>query len=233
MFRSVLVISDQHFPYNHPDIIAFLKAIASKYKPDKIVNIGDEIDGHSISFHEKDPDLMSPSDELQTAINRLQAMYKLFPEMDLVESNHGSLVYRRARFAGLPKKVVRDYADVIEAPKGWKWHNDLILKMSDGHPVYFCHGKSADVLKMSQAMGMSCVQGHFHEKFEIRYWGNKLGLYWGMTVGCLIDNDSLAFSYNKINLKRPLIGCGLILDGHPKLLPMVLDKSGRWVGKLF
>jgi hypothetical protein len=232
MFRSVLVISDQHFPFNHPDIIAFLAAIASKYRPDKIVNIGDEVDLNSLSFHEKDPDLMSPSDELQTAINRLQSLYKLFPDMDLVESNHGSLAYRRARFAGLPKRLIKDYNEILQAPKGWKWHHDLVLKTSDGNPVYFCHGKSADVLKMSQAMGMSCVQGHFHEKFEIRYWGNKLGLYWGMTVGCLIDNDALAFSYNKLNLKRPLIGCGLILDGHPKLMPMVLDKNGRWIKKL-
>lgn len=232
MYRSILVISDQHFPYNHPDIISFLKAIKEKYKPDKIVNIGDEIDGHSLSFHEKSPELMSPSDELQTAINRLKPLYDLFPEMDIVESNHGSLVYRRARYAGLPKKVIKSYADVLEAPHGWKWHNDLFLKMSDGMPVYFCHGKSADVLRMSQTMGMSCVQGHFHEKFEIRYWGNKLGIFWGMTVGCLIDDGSEAFSYNKLNLKRPMIGCGIIRNGHPDLLPMILDNNGRWTGKL-
>ena len=232
MFKSILVLSDQHFPYNHPDIIAFLAAIKAKYKPDKVVNIGDEIDGHSLSFHEKSPELLSPSDEFQTAINRMQPLYKMFPVMDLVESNHGSLVYRRAKYAGLPVRVIKDYRDVLQAPKTWRWHDDLVVKASDGSSIYFCHGKSSDVLRMSQAMGMKCVQGHFHEKFEIRYWGNKLGLFWGMTVGCLIDDSSLAFSYNKLNLKRPLIGCAIILDGHPRLLPMVLNKSGRWIKKL-
>ena len=45
-----------------------------------------------------------------------------------------------------------------------------------------------------------------------------------------LDDESLAFSYNKINPKRPLIGCGIILDGQPKLLPMVLEVGGRWNG---
>lgn len=232
-YKSILVLSDQHFPYNHADLIAFVKEIQSVYKPDKVVNIGDEIDGHSISFHSPSPDLMSPADELQSAINRLQPLYKMFPQMDLVESNHGSLVYRRAHEFKLPLKVLKSYREVIEAPKGWKWHPDLVLYASDGNPIYFCHGRTADVLKNSQAMGMSFVQGHHHEKFEIRYWGNKLGLYWGMTVGCMYDHHSLAFSYARNNLKRPVIGTGIIIEGHPKLLPMVLDKHGRWVGKLF
>jgi hypothetical protein len=51
-----------------------------------------------------------------------------------------------------------------------------------------------------------------------------------MTVGCLID-DALALTYNKNTLKRPIIGCGAILDGHPKLLPMILEKGGRWNGE--
>lgn len=231
-FKSILVISDQHFPYNHPDILALLRAIKKKYRPDKIVNIGDEIDGHSMSFHEHSPDLMSPGDELKTAINRIKPLYKLFPKMDLVESNHGSLVYRRGVFAGLPRHVFKSYREVIEAPQGWKWHPDLTLQASDGSWIYFCHGRVGDGLKLSQSMGMSCVQGHFHEKYEIRYWGNSRGLYWSMIVACLIDNDSLAFNYNKLNLKRPIIGCGIILNGQPLLIPMILKPGGRWIGKL-
>ena len=79
---------------------------------------------------------------------------------------------------------------------------------------------------------MNTVQGHFHEKFQINYWGNSLGLYWDMHVGCLVNDDSMAFNYNNTNLKRPIIGCGVILDGQPRLCPMVLDKKGRWIGKV-
>lgn len=221
-----------HYPFNHPDVYAFLKEIKRKYKPDKVISLGDEVDFHGINFHSHDPDLQSPGDELQTAIRRMQPLYKLFPEMDLVESNHGSMVFRRALANGLPRRIFKCYRDVIEAPKGWRWHDEIILYMGDGKPLYICHGKSADVLKLSQSMGMSCIQGHYHEKFEVRFWGNKLGLYWACIAGCLIDNKSLAFAYNKLNLKRPVIGTVVVLNGIPQLIPMLLNKSGRWVGKL-
>jgi hypothetical protein len=227
--KSVLIISDMHYPYNHPDIIDFLKALDKKYKFDKIISVGDELDYHAISFHDSDPNLMSAGDELQTSINRMKPLYNLFPDMDLVESNHGSLVYRKQKAHGLPRSVIKSYREILEAPKTWRWHDDLLIKTNTGDNVYICHGKSAEVLKLSMSMGMSCIQGHFHEKFEIRYWGNKLGLYWGMIVGCLIENSSLAFAYNKLNLKRPLIGCGGIINGQPRLFPMVLNKQGRWI----
>ena len=46
-YKSVLVISDLHIPYHHPDAFKFLAALKKKYKPDLVVNIGDEIDQHS------------------------------------------------------------------------------------------------------------------------------------------------------------------------------------------
>ena len=232
MNKSVLILSDMHMPFSHPDIIAFLKAVKRKYKPDKVICIGDEFDFHAISMHPTDPDLLSPSDELKTARNRIKPVFGLFPKVDVVESNHGSLVYRRAKVDGLPRYLFKNYRDVLGAPKGWKWHNDLTIRLSNGASCYFVHSKGADILKVSQAMGMSVVCGHHHEKFEVRYWANSLGLYFGMIVGCLIDDDSLAFAYNKINLKRPLIGCGIIMDGIPQLIPLIMKKGGRWSGVL-
>ena|SRR5271165_7509846 len=231
-YERIFVISDQHFPYNHPDVVPFLKACDSKFKPQKIVNIGDEIDGHSISFHEHIPDLLAPADELATAINRLKPIMNLWPEMDILESNHGSLVYRRGRFAGLPSKVFKSYRDILEAPKGWQWHDDLILRASNGRPIYFCHGLTKDSLKASRSKSMSFVCGHFHSSFEIRYWANGLDLFWSMVVGCLIDHKSLAYSYGKTFLEKPILGCGAIIGGHPQLVPMVVNRHGRWIGKL-
>lgn len=231
-FRSILVISDMHLPYCHSDLLKFLKAIKTKYKPDKVVCIGDEIDYHAISFHPSDPDLFSPGDELQSAINYLQQIYKIFPEVDVIDSNHGSLVYRKAKFHGLPKKVFKSYNNILDAPKKWNWSYDLTLEMSNGEKVYFHHGKTSAVAKLSKNMSMNCVQGHYHSRFEVVYWANPNGLFFDMRVGCLINDKSMAFHYNKTTMDRPIIGCGIILEGHPKLLPMILDKNGKWTGKL-
>jgi len=121
---------------------------------------------------------------------------------------------------------------MLEAPKGWKWSYDLTLKMSDGNNVYFHHSKSSAIGKTSKNMSMSTCMGHLHSRFEIFYWANPKGLFWEMRVGCLINDKSLAFAYNKTTLERPIVGCGIILEGQPRLLPMILDKNGKWIKKL-
>lgn len=231
MNKSILIISDTHIPYHHKDLIPFLKAIKKKYKPDRVVHIGDEVDKHAMSMHDSDPDLPSAGDELKQSLPIIKQLENLFPDMDILDSNHGSLVYRRALKHGIPKAYLRHYNEFLEVGKGWKWHDDLTLD-TPGGPVYFCHGKVADVLKLAQSMGMSCVQGHYHSSYSIKYYGNSLGLYFGLQVGCLIDKDSLAFRYNKTQRARPIIGLGMIIDGLPKLIPMVLNKNGRWIGKI-
>ena len=55
--KNILVISDMHHPYCHPDTVPFLKALKAKYKFDTVVCIGDEADFHDASFHDSDPDL--------------------------------------------------------------------------------------------------------------------------------------------------------------------------------
>lgn len=230
--KSILIISDLHCPYNHKDTVAFLKAIKKKYKPTRVILSGDEADYHSISFHDHDPDLDSPSVELEKAIKALEPIYKLFPVAEVLESNHGSLVIRKALATGLSRKFFKDPGEVLRAPKGWSWHFDIVTTLPNGTSCYFHHSKGANVKRNSQAMGSSFIQGHHHESFEIQYWGNPHALLFGMTVGCLVDSKSLAMAYSKNNLKRPIIGCAVVVDSIPELIPMVLNKNGRWIGKL-
>lgn len=218
----ILFISDMHIPYHHPGLIPFLAGLKLRYKPTRVICVGDELDKHALSFHTSDPDLKSAGDELRASLPFIAELYAMFPEMDIIDSNHGSLVWRKAKEHGIPRHYIRSYNDVLGVGNGWVWHNDLTLTLPDRQKVYVHHGKSADGLKLSQTMGMSCVQGHYHEKFGINYWGNSLGLYFSMQVGCLIDDDSYAFSYNNVNLKRPVIGTGLIIDGIPILEAMPL-----------
>lgn len=229
----VLVISDLHAPYYHQDTIPFLTAIKTHLNPDKIILTGDEIENHCISFHESDPDLpFSASSELEKAIEHLRPIYELFPKADILESNHGSLVYRRGKYGGIPRSVFRDYREILDAPKGWQWHHDFIIELSNGKKCYFHHGKSTNGLNVTLAEGMNSVQGHHHSLYEIRYVNTSQGMLWSVITGCMIDDKSLAFSYNKLQTKRPVIGCSIILDGYPHLLPMVLDEDGRWIKKI-
>lgn len=232
--RSVLVIPDLHIPYHHPQAISFLDALDCKYNFDTIINLGDEIDGHSISVnHDKDPELFAPSDEFDRAIFYLKDLYAIFPRVSLVESNHGSLVYRKLKQAGLPVRVVRSYNEILEAPKGWKWTPDLTYKLPNDDLIYFCHGKTSTPGMLSKRLGINAVQGHFHEKFHLTYWKDALGNQkWDCHAGCLINQDELAFDYAKYNLQKPMLGALIIIECVPYLIPMTLDRKNRWIGKI-
>jgi hypothetical protein len=226
--KRVLIISDLHAPYQHPDTLPFLRALKLKYQPTAVVLSGDEVDYHAISFHKADPDLPSAGEELERAKVFMRQMYRLFPKATILESNHGSLVYRKALDGGLPKAVFKNYNDILEAPPTWKWVNDLILDTDKGK-VYFHHSRGK-AFRTAQTYGMSHVCGHHHESFDIQFLSTPDKLLFGLTVGCLVDKKSLALAYNKINLKRPIIGVAVILNGVPQLIPMSLDKHGRWTG---
>lgn len=229
--QTILVISDYHAPYQHPDAQKFLAACKKKFNPTEVVCIGDEVDYHALSFHDSDPDLDSASVELEKAINALKPLYKLFPKCTVIESNHGSMVLRKALVAGMPKKVLRNYNEILEAPKGWKWVFDAKIQTPLG-PVYFCHGKSGAAGRLASQYGMSTVQGHYHEKAQISYISTPERLMFDCHTGCLANDKSLALGYNKINPKRPIVSLVVIIDGIPQIVPMVLNAKSRWTGKI-
>ena len=230
--KSVLIISDTHFPYAHPDTIPFLAVIKKQMKPDLTISIGDEVDGHAISFHDTlvDTEIFNASKELERAIEDIQDVSKIFPTMDVLESNHGSLIYRRLRSEGIPLEYLKPLQELYGVK--WLWHEELILKTKRG-PVYLCHGKTGAIGKLCKEVGMSSIQGHFHGKFAVNYFHTPTTDRFDMFVGCLIDYKSRAFDYGKNHLPKPILGCGFIdKDGVPSLIKMKLNGRGRWTKKL-
>ena len=231
MNKRILVISDMHLPYQHKDAIRFLAEIKKEFKPDRVINIGDLLDFHAISMHTHDPDLASAGHELTMARKYVKELESIYPQVTEVDSNHSSLVYRRAIKYGMSREFLREYGEFLGTKK-WRWVDDLTLTMSNGQRCFFTHGRSADVLKVSQTMGMSAVQGHYHTKFVVSYWANPDNLFFAMNVGCLINQKSLSMNYAKNFRTRFILGCGIILDGIPRLLPMVLNDKGDWIKKI-
>ena len=231
MNKRILVVSDLHIPYHREDSFDFLKEIKKEYKPDTIINIGDEIDCHALSFHDHNPDLASAGHELVRAKDFIKELESIFPEMTLLDSNHSSLVYRRAIKSGIPRGYLKEYNEFLNVKK-WNWVDNLTLTLPNKQRCFFTHGISADVTKISQINGMSCVQGHFHSKFSLAYWANSDSLFFAMQVGCLIQQTNMAFTYSKNFKTKFIMGCGMIIDSTPRLMPMVLNKEGKWIGKL-
>lgn len=227
---KILVISDTQAPAHHPNTIEFLKSEAKRFKPDRIIHIGDELDLHNLSKYTHDPDLPGPKDELEQGLAFMEELYDLFPEVQVCISNHGARPYLRAKEAGLPTNFIRSYKEWMRAPKGWSWHHQILIDN-----IAFIHGEglSGDGarLKACTLMQKSCVFGHLHSHAGISYFSNKEQLLFGFNVGCMIDLHSPYFEYGRAHMYRPIIGIGLIDDGIPTFKPMFLDKHGLWIDR--
>jgi len=216
-------------PYNGKVYCVTVPSGAIVVRTDGHVHISGNCDKHALSYHDSDPDLSSAGDELTKTLPVIAELYKMFPKLDILESNHGSLVWRKAKTHGIPRHYIKSYNEVLGVGAGWVWHYEMTITLPNGNKVYLHHGKAADIKKLSTSLGMCAVSGHYHQTFKVDYWANSLGLYWGMNVGCLIDDKSLAFAYNNCNLHRPLIGTGLIIDSQPVLVPLLMNEKGGWV----
>lgn len=235
LVRHALVLSDRHKPYHHQDSVPFILAVEEKYRSagrpfDLVVDIGDGEDFHAMSFHDSDPELLSAGHELEAVILANQPIYSRFPKMKIMDSNHSSMVFRKGKHHGIPRNVLKSYQEILRAPDGWTWHPELVVQMTDGSRWMFCHSYGSNVLQVSQKRGMSVVQGHHHSKFCVQAWVNATGLHWAVQTGCLIDDVSMAFAYNKTTVERPVMGMIRIENGIPHLLPMLVDSKNRWTG---
>ena len=193
--------------------------------------MGDEVDKHGLSFHDSDSELPSAGDELTLSQERIVGWSKAFPTLKLLESNHGSLIYRRAKHHGIPLEYFKPLKEVYNTPK-WSWHEHIILKTKKGN-VYLCHGKAGPYQKLAKEVGCSAVQGHFHGKFEITWSNSVFHQRFNMFTGCGVSRESLAMAYGKNNIPQPMLGCGRVDgDGIPHLHKMNLNSNNRWDKKL-
>jgi hypothetical protein len=227
----VLCIADNQAPFTHKDYLRFLIAVAKKYKTNVVVHVGDEVDHHALSDWDHDPDGMSAGDELKSALSVLSGFYKAFPKMLLCESNHTSRAFRKAFKAGIPKAYLKDYREFLGAPKGWQWNHKWEI---DG--VIYKHGlgysgRNGAINAALDEMKPTVI-GHLHAHAGILYWANQDALLFGMNVGSGIDVTAYAFEYGKHMRYKPILSCGVVLNGVPQLIPMLLNKRGRWGGGL-
>jgi len=232
--ETVLVISDLQAPFQHRDSFKFLDAVTETYHAKTFVCIGDEIDFHALSDYDPDPDGLSAGDELKKAVKELQPLYDLFPIVSSCISNHTLRPFRRAYKMGIPRALMRDYGDFLDAPPDWKWEDHWIIdgvRYEHGHNLGGGYGTT--VTRTAPLKNQrSTVFGHFHANAGIQYTLTPEGLVFGFNVGCLVDNDSYAFAYARGSKSKPVLGCGVVDEGIPIFVPMILNKKGRWSGKI-
>lgn len=219
---NVLVIPDTHFPFEKEGILEHCLNMRDKYKCGTIVHIGDEVDLCGVSQWEKDPDGFSPGTEAHLAQEKMKIWYKAFPEVYVCIGNHTARPFRQAKTNGIPKKFIKSYEEAWEAPKGWRWSDSWEI-----NNVHYTHGTGFSgpnaAIRIATRHRQNTVIGHIHSEAGIQYSASKIDLVWGMQVGGSLDDKAYAAFYAKDQLKKSIVGCGIVLGGKlPIYEPMSL-----------
>jgi hypothetical protein len=220
--NNVLVIPDTHFPFEKEGILEHCKKIQEKYNCGRVVHVGDEVDLCGISQWEKDPDGFSAGTEASLAQERMKVWYEAFPEVSVCIGNHTARPFRMARSNGIPVKFLKSYEEAWEAPKTWKWSEHW-----EFNSVLYTHGTGYSgpnaAIRIATRHRQNTVIGHIHSEAGIQYSASKIDLIWGMQVGGALDDKSYAAFYAKDQLKKSIVGCGVVLNGKlPIFEPMNL-----------
>lgn len=229
--ERLFVIGDLHVPRQHPSAVDFLAAVKKEFDPDVVVQVGDETDFHGLSFHSKDPNLPGASDELRGARLVCGEIEKLFPRMWIIDSNHGSLLYRKASDVGIPEDMLKGYNAVLRVGNGWQWARTVRVRTARGE-VLIEHGEKATARTMARRYGMSVIQGHRHGEGYAELWNNSIATHFAMQTGCMIDRTDRGFWYGRNYKEHPVISSGLVLNGEPYIVRLNEKKSGRWDWRL-
>jgi predicted phosphodiesterase len=211
--RNVLIIGDSHLPFEQKGYLEFCLKIKKEHNCGTVVHIGDLVDNHSISYHEHDPDLQSPEDEMKKVDIILKSWFKAFPNMYLCKGNHDILVDRKAKTSHLPKRCFKPFREIWNLPKGWKDDFSFIIDN-----VLYTHGtgNSGKLAHLNLALHnrMSTVIGHSHSFAGIAFTASPRDCIFGMNVGSGVDNSALAFAYGKDLKSKPIVSCGIISNGE-------------------
>ena len=220
---NVLVIGDTHCPGMKRGYVRFLQETADKYGVDRVVHIGDAVDWAAISYHEKHPSCSNARLEYRKAKKQLHALTDAFPEADWMIGNHDALTERQAKSAGLPLEILKSYNEMWEV--SWRVH-PYLGKLRIGKTVY-AHGDSGrggQYAALSQACDnfRSTVIGHHHSLGGVWWRVNEEFRIFGMSVGCGVDRRKLQFEYGRKYPKKPILGCGVVIDDVGHFVPWKL-----------
>lgn len=203
---NVIAIGDLHNPFCLKKYLRHCKNVDRKQRCNEVVFVGDIIDNHYSSYHETDPDGLSAGEELDYAIAETQKWYKAFPEAYVCIGNHDRMAYRKAFSAGVSKRWLKDYNEMLGTP-GWKWVEEVVI---DG--VQYIHGEGGTARKRAKDDMRSTVQGHLHTQCYVEWLAGANFKVFGAQVGCGIDHESYAMAYAKKG-KKPVIACATINQG--------------------
>ena len=228
--KNVGIIGDTHEPFCHPEYRNFCYEVFDRFGCGEIVHIGDECDNAALSFHQSELEMPNAIREAEQAQLAMEEWYRTFSQVKICVGNHSALPFRQATTAGIPKRYLKTYEEIWNAPKGWEWRMEWEIDN-----VLYTHGTGTSGVSGARnraiANRQSTVMGHSHSFGGVSYMASRNDIIFGLNVGCGIDVDHMAFAYGRNFPKKPTLGCGVVIDGGRTglFIPMNLGNRYEWI----
>jgi predicted phosphodiesterase len=236
--KRIVVISDLQVPFHDTKAIRNVSKFITKYKPDDVLCVGDELDFQTISRWS------SGRDEWSGTIGRdrntcQEVLYDL-RVTHIVRSNHTDRLYkslasRLPGLIGLPELEYENFMGFREL--GIKFHRkpyeitkDWIMVHGDEQSTKPHGGLTA--LEAAKRHGKSVVCGHTHRQgissFTTASGGHLTGIVTGFEVGHLMDTTQAYYTRGTFNWQQ---GFGILYVDRKGVTPVTIpiDKSGSFV----
>lgn len=230
---KVAVLGDTHKPWSNRALLLDFALFLQRYRPDRIVQVGDYLDQYSWSRYDKDPDAPCAQGEWDAAklesqwfVNRITVAAP-DAEVDIIEGNHDKRIKQKVLQANLPADLVRRIPEALGIPEGygWTWHDGSVPLVIDG--VRYLHGDEVEgsPRQVAHQVGGPVVFGHQHTKAAIEYSTGYGRVLWGMNVGCAIDPSAICQRYSRKAIPKACLGWGTVTHGIPHWYPWELVRK--------
>jgi predicted phosphodiesterase len=215
---NIGIIGDPHEPVCRPGYLDFCTDTFEEYGCDVIVCIGDLIDWHGISFHAKQPECPGTKDEYELAYHKVQKWATRFPNVKWCIGNHDERPVRLARTVNIPEFMLKPYNELWDLPG---WEMDFQFKLDN---VLYKHGTGCSGIhpawNLMNKSKMNIVIGHCHARAGMKWSMNPERRFFGLDVGCGINEKEWQFAYGRDMVERPILACAVVKDGQPHSIAM-------------
>jgi hypothetical protein len=196
----------------------------------RIVHVGDFIDYHAVSRHISEVGYSDPVQEQEKAYVQIQHMQDVFgKKVECLLGNHDQIPARLLKEFGVPPEWLRSPNQLWDLE--WTFYPRYHKLQIDDYQIMHGdqgRGGKTPALAKAEADWTSTVAGHHHSAAGVWYGCNNNSRYWGMSVGCGVDHKHAAMAYGKTFAQKPMLGCGVVIDGIPYFEPMPkVNKFGR------
>lgn len=217
----ILILGDTHHPWADKEAIEMAASLASKMKPDYIVQIGDLYDLYCWSQFKKNPNFIKPQEEEERGREDAEAMWLMMkdaaPKAKLIQlyGNHDLRPVKHFEGKDAAAHVLKRHVKTLMTFDGVSLVNDE--HEIDG--IMFLHGfrRPGEHARYNQ---QNTIVGHSHRP-GVYYDQNKTGVFWELNVGCMIDAESEAFSYkDQQKIHKMIVGVGMVDDYGPRFVEL-------------